>query len=114
MPLNRDDIISEIAVSGSCGVTCNRAEILIDPISRNLRINFSLAKIVALSDGRYFEEQQMPIAVDLQDGTGTKTFDIYNRRTGQKLSGGQTRSYDLLSRDLMSLFFYTAAKSGVS
>ena len=56
----------------------------------------------------------MPISVDLADGTGTKLFDIYNRRTGVKLAGGQTRSYDLLSRDLMSLFFDTAAKAGVS
>ena len=114
MPLNRDDIISEINVSGSSGITCNRAEIAIDPITRNLRVNFNLVKIVVLGDGRYFEEQQMPISVDLSDGTGTKLFDLYNRRTGQKLSGGQTRSYDLLSRDLMSLFFDTAAKAGVS
>lgn len=114
MPLNRDDIISEINVSGSSGITCNRAEIVIDPISRNLRVNFNLVKIVVLGDGRYFEEQQMPISVDLADGTGTKLFDLYNRRTGQKFAGGQTRSYDLLTRDLMSLFFDTAAKSGVA
>lgn len=113
MPLNRDDIISEINVSGSSGITCNRAEIAIDPITRNLRVNFNLAKITVLADGRYFEQQQMPISVDLTDGTGTKTFDIYNRRTGQKLGGGQARTYDLLSRDLMSLFFDTAAKAGV-
>ncbi len=114
MPLNRDDIISEINVSGSSGVTCNRAEIAIDPITRNLRVNFNLVKIVVLGDGRYFEEQQMPISVDLADGTGTKLFALYNRRTGQKLAGGQTRSYDLLTRDMMSLFFDTAAKAGVS
>ena len=114
MPINRDDIISEVAVSGSSGISCNRAEIVINPVTRTLRINFHLVKITVLADGRYFEEQQMPISVDLSDGTGAKTFDIYNRRTGQKLAGGQTRTYDLLSRDLMSLFFDTAAKAGVS
>jgi hypothetical protein len=114
MPINRDDIISEINVSGSSGITCNRAEIAIDPITRNLRVNFNLVKITVLADGRYFEEQQMPISVDLADGTGTKTFPIYNRRTGLPAAGGQTRQYDILTRDLMSLFFATAAASGVA
>ena len=45
MPLNRDDIISEVAVSGSSGISCNRAEIVIDPVKRTLRVNFNLVKI---------------------------------------------------------------------
>ena len=114
MPLNRDDIISEVSISGSGGITCNRAEIVIDPITRNLLINFNLAKIVVLSDGRYFEQQEMPVSVDLTDGTMAKTFNLYNRRTGMPLAGAQTRAYDLLSRDLMSLFFDTARKAGVA
>lgn len=114
MSLNREDIINEQAVSGSGGVTCNRAEIFIDPITRNLRVNFNLVRITVLSDNRYFEEQLSPISADLTDGTGAKTFDLYNRRTGAKLAGGQTRAYDLLSRDLMSLYFDAAAKAGVA
>jgi len=64
-----------------------------------------------LSDGKIFNEELLPISVDLTDGTGTKTFDIYNRRTGQPT--GNTRTYDLMSRDLMSLFFDTYAKAPV-
>lgn len=114
MPLNRDDIISEAAISGSAGITCNRIEIVIDPVSRNLRANFLLSKITVLNGGKYFEESMQPISVDMTDGTGTKVYDLYNRRTGQKLAGGQTRQYDILTRDLMSLFFATAAASGVA
>lgn len=114
MPINRDDIISEVAVSGSSGISCNRAEVVIDPVTRNLRINFNLVKITVLADGRYFEEQQMPITVDLADGTGTKKFTIYNRRTGLPLSGNPMMTYDIMSRNLMSLFFDTAAAAGVS
>jgi len=55
----------------------------------------------------------MPISVDLTDGTGTKTFPIYNRRTGLPLAGNQTRPYDTLTRDLISLFFETAKQAGV-
>lgn len=106
MPLNRDDIINEAPISGSSGITCNRIDIAIDPITRNLRLNFNLVKITVLADNTYFEEQQMPITLDLTDGTGTKVIDLYNRRTGLKLSGGQTRTYDLISRDLMSAFFH--------
>ena len=113
MPLNRDDIISEVAVSGSSGISCNRAEIVIDPVTRNLRVNFNIVKITILADNRYFEEQQMPITVDLADGTGTKKFPIYNRRTGLPSEGNQTRAYDILTRDLMSLFFETAKQAGV-
>ena len=113
MPMNRDDIIGEISVSGSSGITCNRVEISIDPITRNLHVNFNIVNIVVLGDGRYYEDQQMPLSVDLSDGTGTKTFDIYSRRTGQKLAGGLTRTYDLLSRDIISLFFDAAAKAGI-
>jgi hypothetical protein len=114
MPLNRDDIISEVAVSGSSGISCNRAEIVIDPVKRTLRVNFNLVKITVLSDNRYFEEQQMPITVDLEDGTGTKNFVIYNRRTGRPMNGNPTMSYDMMSRNIMSLFFDTAAKAGVA
>lgn len=114
MPLNREDIISEVAVSGSSGISCNRAEIVIDPVKRTLRVNFNLVKITVLSDNRYFEEQQMPITVDLQDGTGTKNFVIYNRRTGLPMNGNPTMSYDMMSRNIMSLFFDTAAKAGVA
>ena len=113
MPLNRDDIIGETNVNGSSGITCNRAAITIHPLTRNLKIEFNLVKITVLADNRYFEEPISPVSVDLTDGTGTKLFDIYNRRTGAKAAGGQTRSYDSLSRDLMSLYFDTAAKSGV-
>ena len=113
MPLNRDDIISEANVAGSRGITCDRAEIVIDPITRNLRVNFNLVKITVLSDNTIFLEQQMPISVDLTDGTGTKTFPIYNRRTGLPLAGNQTRPYDTLTRDLLSLFFETAKQAGV-
>jgi len=56
----------------------------------------------------------MPISVDLTDGTGTKTFTLYNRRTGVPLASGQTRTYDALTRDLMSLFFATAANASVT
>ena len=87
---------------------------LADPISRNLRANFLLSKITVLNSGKYFEESMQPISVDLTDGTGTKTFPIYNRRTGLPAAGGQTRQYDILTRDLMSLFFATAADSGVA
>lgn len=114
MPINRDDIISEAAISGSAGITCNRIEIVIDPVSRNLRANFLLSRITVLNSGKYFEESMQPISVDLSDGTGTKTFPIYNRRTGLPAAGGQTRQYDTLARDLMSLFFATAAASGVA
>lgn len=114
MPINRDDIISEKAVSGSSGITCNRAEIVIDPVTRALRVNFNIVKITVLADNRYFEEQQMPITVDLADGTGTKNFVIYNRRTGLPMAGNPTMSYDMMARNIMSLFFDTAAKSGVA
>lgn len=114
MPLNRDDIIGEVNVAGSRGVTCDRAEIVIDPITRNIRVNFNLVKITVLADNTVFQEQQMPISADLTDGTGTKTFALYNRRTGVPLAGGQTRTYDALTRDLMSLFFTTAANASVT
>lgn len=114
MPINRDDIISEVVVSGSSGISCNRAEIFIDPVTRQLRINFHLVKITVLADGRYFEEQQMPITVDMEDGTGRKTFVIYNRRTGLPLSGSPTMTYDVMSRNIMSLFFDAAAKAGIA
>jgi len=114
MPLNRDDIIGEVNVAGSRGVTCDRAEIVIDPITRNIRVNFNLVKITVLADNTVFQEQQMPISADLTDGTGTKTFALYNRRTGVPLAGGQTRTYDALTRDLMSLFFATAANASVT
>ncbi len=57
--------------------------------------------------------RQMPITVDLEDGTGTKNFVIYNRRTGRPMNGNPTMSYDMMARNIMSLFFDTAAKSGV-
>lgn len=114
MPLNRDDIISESVISGSEGITCNRIEITIDPVSRNLRANFLLSRITVLDSGKYFEESLQPISVDLTDGTGTKTYPLYNRRTGHPLAGGQTRQYDILTRDLMSLFFATSAAAGVA
>jgi len=113
MPLNREDIIGEVNVAGSRGVTCDRAEIVIDPITRNIRVNFNLVKITVLADNTVFQEQQMPISVDLADGAGLKTFPIYNRRTGLPLAGNQTRAYDILTRDLMSLFFETAKQAGV-
>lgn len=112
MPLNRDDIIGEANVAGSRGITCDRAEIVIDPITRNLRVNFNLVKITVLADNTVFQEQLMPISVDLSDGTGTKLFPIYNRRTGLQ-SPSATRTYDILSRDIMSLFFETAKQAGV-
>lgn len=111
MPLGCDDIINEQATSGSGGITCNCAEIFIYPVTRNLRVDFNLVRITVLSDNRYFEEQLSQITANLTDGT--KTFDLYNRRTGAKLAGGQTRTYDLFSRDLMSLYFDAAAKACV-
>ena len=111
MPINRDDIINEAAVSGSRGITCNRIEMRIHPVTRNILVDFHLSKITVLADNTTFEEALMPISVDLSDGTGTKTFAIYNRRTGQTTAN--TRSFDLLSRDLMSLFFDTYAKQPV-
>lgn len=113
MPLNRDDIIGEINVTGSSGITCSQATIRINPITRNLIIEFNLVRITVLSDSRHFEESISPVSVDLTDGTGIKQFDIYNRRTGAKSGGGQTRSYDSLSRDLMSLYFDAVANHGV-
>jgi len=114
MPLNRDDIINEAAVTGSRGITCKRIEMRIHPVTRNILVDFHLSKITVLADNTIFEEALMPISVDLSDGTGTKTFAIYNRRTGLPAAGGQTRQYDILTRDLMSLFFATAADSGVA
>jgi len=114
MPLNRDDIISEAAVSGSRGITCDSATLFINPISRNIRVDFNLVKITVLDDNTVFREQLMPISADLTDGTGTKTFTLYNRRTGVPLASGQTRTYDALTRDLMSLFFATAANASVT
>lgn len=110
MPLNRDDIIGEAAISGSSGVTCTKAEIHIDPITRNLRIDFHVADITVLDDGRNFVTPRMPISIDLTDGTATKTIKIYNRRTGNPVSG-VTRTYDLLSRDIMSAFFHAYASA---
>ena len=40
MPINRDDVINESSVSGSQGVTCTRADLRIDPLTRNIRIDF--------------------------------------------------------------------------
>ena len=108
MPLNRDDIINEAAVTGSRGITCNRIDMRIDPVTRNIIVDFHLSKITVLADNTTFEEALMPISVNLADGTGTKTFNIYNRRTG--LATGNTRTFDLMTRDLMSLFFDTYAK----
>lgn len=113
MPLNRDDIISEVTVSGSAGITCNRAELIIEPVTRTIRVNFMLSKITVLADGKFFDEPIMPVSVDLTDGTNTKTFKIYNRRTGAPVPG-VTKTYDAMTRDLMSLFFDTAASSGVA
>jgi hypothetical protein len=39
---------------------------------------------------------------------------IYNRRTGLPLTGNPTMSYDMMSRNIMSLFFDAAAKAGVA
>lgn len=111
MPLNRDDIINEAAVTGSRGITFSRIEMRIHPVTRDILVDFHLSKITVLDDNTTFEEALMPISVDLTDGTGTKTFAIYNRRTGQ--TTGNTRSFDLLRRDLMSLFFDTYAKQPV-
>ena len=111
MPLNRDDIINEAAVTGSRGITCNRINMRIHPVTRNIIVDFHLSNITVLADNTTFERDLMPISVDLTDGTGTKTFAIYNRRTGQPT--GNTRTYDLMSRDLMSLFFDTYAKAPV-
>jgi hypothetical protein len=109
MPLNRDDIINEATIAGSKGITCTRADLRINPLTRNIRIDFHLADITVLDDGRYFETPRMPVTLDLADGTGIKTFPIYNRRTGQPAAGGQTRQYDLLTRDIMSAFFHAYA-----
>ena len=106
MPINRDDVIDESSVSGSQGVTCTRADLRIDPLTRNIRIDFHLADITFLDRGQYFERSRMPVTLDLTDGTGTKAFPIYNRRTGQPAAGGQTRLYDTLTRDIMSAFFH--------
>ena len=114
MPLNRDDIINEAAVTGSRGITCNRINMRIHPVTRNIIVDFHLSNITVLADNTTFERDLMPISVDLTDGTGTKTFAIYNRRTGVPVQGGQTRSYDLMTRDLMSLFFDTYAKAPVT
>ena len=111
MPLNRDDIINEAPITGSRGITCNRIEMRIHPVTRDVMVDFHLSKITVLADNTTFEEALMPISVNLADGTGTKTFDIYNRRTGQPT--GNKRTYDLMSRDLMSLFFDTYAKQPV-
>ena len=111
MPLNRDDIIGEVQVTGSRGITCNAIDMRIDPVTRNILVTFRISRTTVLSDGKFFNEELLPISVDLTDGTGTKTFDIYNRRTGQPT--GNTRTYDLMSRDLMSLFFDTYAKQPV-
>lgn len=113
MPLNREDIISEVNVTGSSGITCDRADIVINAVTRNIRVNFNLVKTTVLSDNTTFNEQLMPVSVDLTDGTGLKKFPIYNRRTGLPLAGNQTRTYDLLSRDIMSLFFETSRLAGV-
>jgi len=114
MPLNRDDIINEAPITGSRGITCNRIEMRIHPVTRDILVDFHLSKITVLADNTTFEEALMPISVNLADGTGTKTFAIYNRKTGNPLAGGQTRSYDLMTRDLMSLFFDTYAKAPVT
>ena len=111
MPLNRDDIINEAPITGSRGITCNRIEMRIHPVTRDILVDFHLSKITVLADNTTFEEALMPISVNLADGTGTKAFNIYNRRTGQPT--GNTRTYDLMSRDLMSLFFDTYAKAPV-
>ena len=107
MPLNRDDIIGEVQVTGSRGITCNAIDMRINPVTRNILVTFRISRITVLSDGKFFNEELLPISVDLTDGTGTKTFSIYNRRTGQTTGG--TRTYDLLSRDIISLFFDTHA-----
>lgn len=113
MPINRDDIIGEVNVSGSSGITCKRVRINIDPISRALQVEFVIVKITVLQDNTLFEVPCAPIVVDLADGTGTKYFDLYNRRTGNKLGSGQSRLYDQLSRDIMSLFFDSASKQSI-
>ena len=73
MPLNRDDIINEAPITGSRGITCNRIEMRIHPVTRNILVDFHLSKITVLADNTTFEEALMPISVDLSDGTGTKT-----------------------------------------
>ena len=51
MPLNRDDIIiNEAAVTGSRGITCNRIEMRIHPVTRNILVDFHLSKITVLAD----------------------------------------------------------------
>jgi len=42
MPLNRDDIIGEVQVTGSRGITCNAIDMRIDPVTRNILVTFRI------------------------------------------------------------------------
>lgn len=110
MPINRDDFLSETAVQVKTGITTNHGEIFIDPIERTMVLVFDVVRQSVFPDGRRIEEPIGQVRYNLADGTGTVTFETCNRRTAQVVG---TRPVDLLSRDLISIFFGAARAAGL-
>lgn len=110
MPINRDDIIGERAVSGSTGLTCNHFEGFFSA-DRTITIRFDEADVTVLADGTaYYKQRSGSLEVVLSPPE--TTFALYNRRTGLPSGGGQTRSYQNLTDYIMSL--YIGARAAAS
>lgn len=108
MPINRDDIVGEVVVSGNTGRTCNHIEMFFTD-DRIIRVRFDESNVTVLSDGTAYHRQR-PKSLEVTLTPGTTTFDLYNRRTAAKV--GQTRTYDQLTAMLMSLYLDQVARQG--